>query len=121
MTAAQELDGLDLEELRAVAADLGVQLDGRWGADRVRSEIVSALAGSADATPEPAPPSAGSGVRVTCNRNGSVRLCKVGGFKPFTVPGGGSVEISAEHLAALREDRRTRIFFAPDYLSVEGE
>jgi hypothetical protein len=117
MTASQELDGMDLEELREVAAGLGVRLDGRWGRERVLQELSEAL----DAPPEPVTPSPGSGVRVVCERGGSVRLTCVGGFKALTVPGEGSVEVSAEHLTALREDRRTRIFFSPGYLRVEGE
>jgi hypothetical protein len=38
----------DLTALRADAESLGVKVDGRWGADRIRAEIDKAL-GSADA------------------------------------------------------------------------
>ena len=33
----------ELEELRAEAEELGVAVDGRWGADRLREEIDKAL------------------------------------------------------------------------------
>ncbi len=33
------LDGLDVDDLRSVADDEGVKVDGRWGEDRLRTEI----------------------------------------------------------------------------------
>ena len=38
----------ELEELRAEAESLGVAVDGRWGADRLRDEIAAAKADDDD-------------------------------------------------------------------------